>query len=250
MGRGRSKEQPQQPEQPIALVPVELPTRSLMAALSEQLLEADPRRGKILERTLSRELELQTERKRRIEHGFRLVKAADGSRVLEYSKKTASGQEEKLTLCEGKKHLKPSELHPYWKKFLVSKELKSPEDFKEMVYFLYKAIEECEVRDGKLITKDKNLKAAFEMLQDKTVLLDDQWNCAVRFLTREEINFRSKMVEETVYDYMLQETRISLFSDRRPEWSVKIDYELYGNTPPPETRRYSGGSEDMGWNLC
>jgi hypothetical protein len=250
MGRGRSKEQPQQPEQPIALVPVELPTRNLMAALNEQLLKADPRRGEILERTLSGELELETERKRRIEHGFRLVKAADGSRLLEYSKKTASGQEEKLTLCEGKKHLKPSELHPYWKKFLVSKELKSPEDFKEMLYCLHTAIYGHEVRDGKLITKDKNLNAAFEMLQDKTVLLDDQWNCAVSFLTTKQINFHSRIVEETVDDYILQETRISLFSDSRPEWSVKIDYELYGNTPPPETRRYSGGLGDMGWNLC
>jgi hypothetical protein len=88
------------------------------------------------------------------------------------------------------------------------------------------------------------------MLQDKTVLLDDQWNCAVSFLTTKQINFHSRIVEETVDDYILQETRISLFSDSRPEWSVKIDYELYGNTPPPETRRYSGGLGDMGWNLC
>jgi hypothetical protein len=118
-----------------------------------------------------------------------------------------------------------------------------------MVYYLFQAIDGLEVKNGELITKDKNLKAAFEMLQDKTVLLDDQWHCVVKFLTNKQVSFY-RMVEERVNNYMVSQSQISLLSDRWPEWSVKIDYELYGNTPPPETRRYSGGLGDMGWNLC
>jgi hypothetical protein len=248
MGRDGSK---QQPQQPTGLVSAKLPMQELIAALAEQLPKVDPEKGEILQRTLIQEQQLAEQTNRRIKHGFKFVKATDGSSVLKYIRKTADGKQETLTLCEGKEHLKPNELDPYWKRFFARKELKSLEDFKDMLYCLHTAIYGHEVRDGKLITEDQDLNLAFEMLQDKIVLLDDQRYCAVKFLTITRKNFFNGMVDERVNDCIVLEMQISLLSEISPDRSVKTDYKLYGNPPPPpEPRRHTGGSMDMGWPMC